>query len=47
MTFRSSQPRRLYYSRFEKAGPRVYHHVIGQPASQDRVVFGQAYGRRS
>jgi len=29
----------FYYSRFEKAGPRVYHHVIGQPASQDRVVF--------
>jgi prolyl oligopeptidase len=34
----------FYYSRFEKAGPRVYHHVIGQPASQDRVVFGQGYG---
>ena len=42
----SIQPDRggFYYSRFEKAGPRVYIHAIGKPASQDREVFGQGYG---
>lgn len=34
----------FYYSRFEKAGPRIYCHTIGQPASQDALIFGNGYG---
>ncbi|HOQ45613.1 MAG TPA: prolyl oligopeptidase family serine peptidase [Bryobacteraceae bacterium] len=34
----------FYYSRFEKAGPRVYFHAIGKSASADTVVFGEGYG---
>jgi prolyl oligopeptidase len=34
----------FYYSRFEKAGPRIYFHRIGKPASQDTAVFGRGYG---
>jgi prolyl oligopeptidase len=37
-------PTGFYYSRFEKAGPRIYYHAIGKPASQDALVFGEGYG---
>jgi prolyl oligopeptidase len=34
----------FYYTRFEKAGPRVYYHEMGKPPSSDQELFGKGYG---
>ena len=34
----------LYYTRFDKEGPRVYLHQLGADTSKDRKLFGDGYG---
>ena len=34
----------VYYSRQTKEGPRVFHHVVGQPSARDVEIFGQGFG---
>jgi len=34
----------VYYSRYEAAGPRVYRHRMGSPATEDQEIFGEDYG---
>jgi prolyl oligopeptidase len=34
----------VYYNMQTPEGPRVSHHVFGEPADSDRVVFGRGYG---
>jgi prolyl oligopeptidase len=36
--------KRIYYSRQEAAGPRVYYHAMGSNPAKDRQIFGQGYG---
>jgi len=36
--------RDLYYARETEQGPRVFHHVMGTPAAQDKEIFGKGYG---
>ncbi|MGH9862237.1 MAG: prolyl oligopeptidase family serine peptidase [Candidatus Acidiferrales bacterium] len=34
----------LYYTRFEKEGPRVYYHAMGADPGGDKQIFGEGYG---
>jgi prolyl oligopeptidase len=34
----------VFYTRFDKAGPRVYYHLLGTPVTQDTLIFGEGYG---
>lgn len=34
----------FYYTRHEKAGPRVYYHAMGTDPSGDALLFGKSYG---
>jgi prolyl oligopeptidase len=34
----------FFYSRIGSEKPRVYEHVMGKPASEDREIFGDGYG---
>jgi prolyl oligopeptidase len=34
----------VYYSRQTQAGPRVFHHVVGQPSARDVEIFGKGFG---
>ncbi|HEV8059209.1 MAG TPA: prolyl oligopeptidase family serine peptidase [Gemmataceae bacterium] len=34
----------FYFTRFEKAGPRVYYHQMGTEPSGDKKLFGDGYG---
>jgi prolyl oligopeptidase len=34
----------MYYTRFEKEGPRVYYHALGTDVAGDRRIFGDGYG---
>ena len=36
--------KRLYYSRQEKEGPRVYVHTMGTDSAKDEKIFGDGYG---
>lgn len=37
--------RGVYYSCMTPEGPRVFHHLMGSPASSDTEIFGKGYGR--
>lgn len=34
----------IYYTRFEKEGPRVYYHVLGSDPGKDKKIFGDGFG---
>ena len=36
----------VYYSRFGDDNPRVYEHIMGRPASEDKAIFGEGYTKR-
>ena len=36
--------RGVYYSHTTPEGPRVYHHVMGTPATSDAEIFGKGFG---
>ncbi len=37
--------RGVYYTRTSAAGPRVYYHAIGSNSAQDKVIFGDSFGK--
>ncbi len=40
----SADKKALYYTRFGKEGPRVYHHSLGADPASDREIFGKGLG---
>ncbi|MFQ5664176.1 MAG: prolyl oligopeptidase family protein [Terriglobia bacterium] len=35
----------FYYTRHSDAGPRVYYHALGTEAADDKLIFGEGYGK--